>query len=301
MAEISNLAYVGFGVGNLAEWEKFAVDILGMEVGSRTADTLALRMDEYRQRIFLEENPIDDLLVAGWEFDTESDLDAYVNEVREKGTEVTLLSSEAAARRKVEKLYACPDPNGFQHEFFFGADTMPLTQKFRSAVLKGGFETGPLGIGHILPLANNGSQTVRFYEDVLKLRISDYIRQEIAPGIMVDATFFHSKTGRHHSIATAQGPQPLPKVLNHLMLQVQDMDDVGLAYDRAVEAGLHIAAELGHHPHDRMFSFYVRSPSGFNVEFGYGGIVIDDTNWKVVNFTQMSDWGHKRNPYPGAA
>lgn len=301
MAEISNLAYVGFGVANLDEWEDFAVNILGMEIGCRDEESIALRMDEYRQRIFLEKNPTDDLLVAGWEFDTEVELDEFVGEARAKGVEVTLLPKELAARRNVEKVYACTDPNGFSHEFFFGPDIVPLVDKFRSKVMKGSFQTGALGVGHILPMAKNGPETVRFYQEILKLRISDYIRQEVAPGMTVNATFFHSKTGRHHSIATAQAPAPLPKVINHLMLQVDDMDDVGMAYDRAVKAGLHIAAELGHHPNDRMFSFYVRSPSGFNIEFGWGGIVIDDANWKITNYTQMSDWGHKRNPYPVAA
>ena len=301
MAEISNLAYVGIGVSKLAEWENFAVDILGMQVGSRTGTSLALRMDEYRQRIFLEENPIDDLLVAGWEFDTDAELEEFVSDVRNRGVDVRAMTPEVLALRNVEKAFICDDPNGFCHEFFFGPDVVPLTQKFRSKVLMGAFQTGSLGVGHILPLAKNGPETVRFYREVLKLRISDYIRQEMQPGVVVDATFFHTKTGRHHSIATAQGPVPLPKILNHLMVQVENMNDVGLAYDRSVKAGLHIAAELGHHPNDGMFSFYVRTPSGFNIEFGWGGIAIDDSKWKVTNYTQMSDWGHKRHPYPVAS
>jgi hypothetical protein len=51
------------------------------------------------------------------------------------------------------------------------------------------------------------------YREVLGLRYSDRIRQEMAPGIYADATFFHTATGRHHSLATgafpfAQAAQP---------------------------------------------------------------------------------------------
>jgi hypothetical protein len=79
------------------------------------------------------------------------------------------------------------------------------------------------------------------------------------------------------------------------MVEVQDMDDVGLAYDRCVKAGYPMALELGHHPNDRMFSFYVRTPSGFAMEFGWGGIVVDDATWQVITYDKMSDWGHKRD------
>ncbi|MNC29234.1 3-methylcatechol 2,3-dioxygenase [compost metagenome] len=114
------------------------------------------------------------------------------------------------------------------------------------------------------------------------------------PGLLVDPTFFHTASGRHHSIATAENPMAT-KTLNHFMLQVEDLDDVGLAYDRTVKAGIPVALELGHHPNDRMFSFYARTPSGFNFEIGWGGVVIDENDWEVRSYSQMSDWGHKRN------
>ncbi|MCM2319485.1 MAG: VOC family protein [Pseudomonas sp.] len=296
MAEINSLGYVGLGVSDLDQWQCFATEILGLQVGQRDAQGLSLRMDEHQQRIFLEENSIDDLLVAGWQFKTERALEEYVAELRDKGVEVSVVPTQTLQRRKVEKAYACQDPNGFSHEFFFGPHVAELRDPFRSKVLKGGFICGELGIGHILPFAKagKGEQTLSFYKDVLKLRVSDYIREEIMPGLLVDATFFHTASGRHHSIATAENPMAT-KTLNHFMLQVEDLDDVGLAYDRTVKAGIPVALELGHHPNDRMFSFYARTPSGFNFEIGWGGVVIDESDWEVRSYSQMSDWGHKRN------
>jgi hypothetical protein len=47
-----------------------------------------------------------------------------------------------------------------------------------------------------------------------------------------------------------------------------------------------------------MFSFYMASPSGFNVEFGWGGKTVDDTTWQVEHYHSTSVWGHRRQPVP---
>jgi len=299
MSVVSNLGYVVFGVSDLNEWERFAVDILGLQVGSKSADSLALRMDDYSQRVILELNGVDDLSVAGWEFETEVELEEFAGKAAGLGVALDRMGPELLGKRKVESGYFCKDPvMNYTHEFYFGPQIAPLNTPFVSQHLRSGFVTGELGCGHILPVSRDEKKSMAFYLDVLGLRVSDYIKEEVAPGIVIDATFLHTKTGRHHSMGSAQAD--LPKILNHFMVQVETMDDVGLAYDRAVKAGAHISMAIGHHPNDQMTSFYVRTPSGFNVEFGWGGLVIDDATWKVVRYSQLSDWGHQRQ-MPAAA
>lgn len=293
---LMNLGYAVFGVSDLDAWERFAVDLIGLQVGRRDADRLlTLRMDEQEQRFVLEKGRDDDLRAAGWQLASGAELEAYVERLRSLGVPVEACDKALARERRVEKLYACADPNGFRHEFYFGPALGDVARPFRSSALSGpGFRTGPLGLGHLLPRADDYGATVSFYRDTLGLRTSDVIREEIAPGIVADATFFHTATGRHHSIAT--GALPGDRRLNHVMVEVLDMNDVGLAYDRCLHAGCRMAMELGHHPNDRMFSFYVETPSGFAMEFGHGGIVIDDPDWQLVSYSRLSDWGHKRRP-----
>lgn len=299
MSEISNLAYLCFGVSDLNAWERFAVDTIGLQAGRRTGESLSLRMDEHAHRVILEKDGADDIRAAGWTFDTESELEDFVAHVRECNVRVDAMAGEVLKHRRVEKGYVLDDPIGFRHELVTGPEILPISQPFSSSKLNGAFVTGPLGMGHFLPIARDGATSVAFYKDVMKFRVSDYIREEVMPGVVIDATFFHTKTGRHHSIATAQGPTG--RILNHFMVQVTDMSDVGLAYDRCRAAGCHIELELGHHPNDEMFSFYVSTPSGFRLEFGWGGLVIDDADWEVVRYSQLSDWGHRRNPQPVTA
>lgn len=295
-AEISNLGYVILGVKDLGLWADFAHNMMGFHLEKQeSGHALALRMDDHAQRIVLEENSVDDILEAGWEFDSEEELDRYVEALRARGVSTVMGDGDYCKKRRVEKLYYCEDPNAYRHAFFFGPAIAPMTDPFRSRVLRGtGFETGKLGMGHILTTSINYKESVEFYRLKLGFRISDYIREEREPGIVVDATFMHTKSGRHHSLATAAIPGA--KRLNHLMVQVREMNDVGLAYDRCVAAGVPIILHLGHHPNDRMFSFYVQTPSGFAIEYGYGGVVIDEDSWKVVSYSKLSDWGHKRTP-----
>ena len=64
---------------------------------------------------------------------------------------------------------------------------------------------------------------------------------------------------------------PSERRVNHLMFEVSDLDDVFLAYNLVREAGYEIAILPGKHANDQMFSFYCISPSGFQVEIGWGG------------------------------
>jgi len=208
MAELSNLAYAVFDVSDLDRWESFAVDVVGLQAVRPSSNAgLALRMDDYGYRILLQQGEQDDLAVAGWELNTEAELEAYVARARAAGGEVREADPALLAARGVEKLYVCDDPIGFSHEFFYGPQILPASRPFVSKVLSGrGFKTGPLGLGHILPVARDYKTSTDFYRNVLGLKISDFIRAELAPGMVVDATFFHSATGRHHSLATAQLP-----------------------------------------------------------------------------------------------
>ncbi|NWD82496.1 VOC family protein [Pseudomonas reactans] len=297
MTMISNLGYIVLGVSDLDAWERFAVDVVGLQVGAREPGvSLGLRMDDFEQRILLQSSNVDDMIAAGWEFDTEEALLTYVAGLREHGVEVRDVSAELASVRRVECVFSCTDDNGMLHEFYFAARRAALSDAFRSKVLCGPFVTGRLGVGHFVAVDKSGGATTNFYECILGVKLSDYICGEVMPGKEMEVKFFHSATGRHHSVATAEVPFPVSKIIHHIMVEVADMNDVGLAYDRCVAAGVPIEMEFGHHPNDGMFSFYAKTPSGFLLEFGYGGIVVDDATWEVKRYSQLSDWGHRHPP-----
>ena len=81
--------------------------------------------------------------------------------------------------------------------------------------------------------------------------------------------------------------------VHHIMFELTDPDDVGRAHDRVRDAGIPLAMDYGKHPNDLMTSFYVRTPSGFELEYGSGGVVIDDATWQITSYDATSLWGHR--------
>ncbi|MDO9489588.1 MAG: VOC family protein, partial [Sphingomonadaceae bacterium] len=112
-----------------------------------------------------------------------------------------------------------------------------------------------------------------------------------APPQGLGMSFMHATGPRHHTVAV--GEFPAPSGLIHTMVEVPSIDDVGLALDRAIAAGVHISSTLGRHTNDKMISFYMRTPAGFDIEFGCGGEQTVDWTTVTPTFTIKEDlWGH---------
>ena len=95
--------------------------------------------------------------------------------------------------------------------------------------------------------------------------------------IQVRGTFLHCNR-RHHSMALFD--LPLRKRLHHFMLQAARLADIGMAFERAQRTRVPLSLELGQHPDpDGTFSFYGRTPSGFDFEIGAGTQEIDPAGW----------------------
>jgi 2,3-dihydroxybiphenyl 1,2-dioxygenase len=286
MSNDIRLGYLGFEVRDLAAWEPFAVDVLGLAVASRGEGTLDLRCDDRVARFFLTEGPGDDVAVFGWEVDDDAALDALAKRLGTGGVEVQAGTGEEAHRRGVARLMKLQDPSGHPLEIFHGPDRAKTP--FVSGHVVSSFVTGEQGLGHVVISAADPDRSMGFYRDLLGFRLSDRIACDIH-GYAVDITFFHGGP-RHHSVAIG-GPQR--KRVHHFMLEVASMDDVGLAFDRALRGGVRITQTLGRHPNDRMFSFYAKTPSGFHFEYGWGGRTVDDATWKPTTYDHISEWGHQ--------
>jgi biphenyl-2,3-diol 1,2-dioxygenase len=113
---------------------------------------------------------------------------------------------------------------------------------------------------------------------------------QISPEFALELEFYHCNP-RHHTLALA--PVPTPKRLHHFMLQAATLDDVGFALDRVAAAKVPLTNTLGKHTNDHMVSFYARTPSGFEVEYGWGAREVGPT-WRVAHHDRVSIWGHQR-------
>lgn len=294
---ITQLGYLGLEVSDLERWKAYAADVLGLAPNGTDADgTVFLRMDENHHRIALHPGARDDIAYAGWEVKDEAALRAVAERLESRGVAVKWGARSEAAVRRVMDLIKLADPNGVAVEVYWG----PLVQTERPFVSPraiGGFEAGNLGAGHIVLSVDDYEASLRFYRDGLGLLISDFIELDMGGAGTTKVAFLHCGP-RHHSLAFAQFPAP--RRLHHLMLQLRDMDDVGATYDACVDKGVTITSTMGRHTNDRMTSFYMQTPSGFQVEYGHGGRLIDDDCWEVQLHRSPSLWGH-RTPSVAAA
>ncbi len=290
MNELIGLGYIGIAASNLDRWEKFGVEVLGLQLADKAAGKrLTFRMDERAARIVVEAGSADDLAFAGWEVAGNDALNVVWSRLAKAGYDVTEGSGERVAERGVTRLISCTNPNGIETECFYGQAVS--AEPFRSEQVRAAFVTGAGGLGHFVELTSDLAKSLEFYRGCLGFKTTDYITAPIGPGGTATLTFLHCNR-RHHSVALVEMPEP-PKRIHHIMLEMSDIDDVGLAFDRRQSAGISLVMELGRHSNDHMFSFYMQTPSGFAFELGWGAIVIDDATWTVRNYDRTSDWGHQ--------
>lgn len=288
---VNALGTIGLDVQDVDGWTSFAAEIIGTEVSERTAGgSQLLRLDERRQRIALVAGRRDDLAYLGWEVAGEPELRAVMQRLESAGFAARRADAELLAERGVAQLVFCTDSNGIRNEISYGAQA--ARSPFASPRGISGFVTGDQGVGHVVLSVDDAAAALTFYRDVLGLRVSDFIDFEREPGIGVHMTFLHCNE-RHHSLAFVER-RGAPRRLSHLMLEMRSIDDVGTTFSLCEREGVPIAMSLGRHTNDEMFSFYLVSPSGFNVEIGYGGRSIDDERWEVRTYHATSVWGHRR-------
>ena len=269
MSEVTELGYVTIGVSDLAAWDQFASQVLGLEVApGEDAGTRYLRMDYWHHRIKLVEDSADDLMALGLRV-------AGVLEFREIARRLDAASvpyrigtpAEAEARKVLEILFL-EDPNGYPIELFHG----PLVQYdlpfHPGRRMHGGFKTAGGGFGHMMLNRRAEFEAIHAFYTLLGLRggVEYKIMLPGAPG-PVELMFLHCNQ-RQHTLAFGQ---PAEKRINHLMFEVEQMQDVGLAYDVVRHSGIPVIIEPGSHANDQMYSFYFKNPSGFMNEIGWGG------------------------------
>jgi 2,3-dihydroxybiphenyl 1,2-dioxygenase len=287
--DIRGLGYVVLDVEDgehVEAWRSYA-GLLGAMVVP-LADGIGVRIDDRPFRIAVRSTAGRNGLAAiGWELPDARALDQAADELAAASFEVRGAEPEECAARRVRGLLHTTDPGGFPVELFHGPilDHVP----FVSPTAVSGFVTGDMGLGHIVLATSDLGGSIDFYTRVLGFRVSDYWR----PGAD-DVVFTHCNP-RHHSLALAGAPS---STMHHVMLEVRTLDDVGSTLDRLIDAGHPISAGLGKHTNDLMVSFYARTPSGFDVEYGCGGLRVDDAAWTVTEITKPSFWGH-RSPVPG--
>jgi 3,4-dihydroxy-9,10-secoandrosta-1,3,5(10)-triene-9,17-dione 4,5-dioxygenase len=293
MAGIRSLGYLRIASADPGAWREFGTRLLGLVEGrGPEPGAVYLRMDDFPARFVIVPGETDRLLASGWEVGCEADLAAVARSLEAAGIPAKAGTADELARRRVAGLLTFDDPSGHTLEVFWGAslDSRPAFSAYGAR-----FVTGDYGMGHVVIPAADDEAAMRFYTEVLGFRLRDTMAMPPElfgrpPGGPPAMMRFLGCNPRHHSLALA--PMTSESGCVHVMIEVATLDDVGRAMDRCARRGGQLSASLGRHANDQMVSFYVRTPSGFDIEYGTDGLLVDDATWISRQTTAVSNWGH---------
>lgn len=293
------IGYLRIASTDQAAWMTFGTEVLGLMDAQRAdaAGARFLRMDDHPFRFMIEPAQADKLLAAGLEFPTAQAWQATLDALAAAGHAVTKGSAQEAARRCVTEFATVLDPAGNTLELYWGRklDYLPLVSPAGVPGFVTSYrQTGDLGFGHCVLPTPDIAAALPFYTDLIGMGLTDILHVPGMDGVTVH--FMHANNPRQHSLALFNGPHPLGVV--HMMVEVQTLDEVGRAMDRAKRAGVHFLATLGRHVNDNMCSIYILAPGGIAVEYGYDGLLIDWENHAPTVSAEGDLWGHEYH-FPG--
>jgi 2,3-dihydroxybiphenyl 1,2-dioxygenase len=274
-----------------AEWQRFAGVGLGLHT-ERVDGGLALRIDSHARRVLVRNGAAEDVVALGWQLHDEPALASLLARLRAAHIDVREIRGDEAAERGVEQLWAFEGPKRLRFELFTRA-LLAGPLQMRSS----GFVTGDMGMGHFAMTTREPEAALRFFQQMFDARLSDTIEDKLN-GVTLELSFLRLNE-RHHTVALAatrgKRMNPLRTAIHHLNLQARSLDDVTEAYRRLRDMGCPIANAIGQHPNDRELSFYVASPSGFEIELGWNPIVVTEeaeAGWQPGHYQGISLWGH---------
>ncbi|MEX3939933.1 VOC family protein [Paraburkholderia sp. EG287B] len=275
----------------LAEWRKFVGEGLGLHVDVLEPKVLACRIDSHQRRLIIREGVAEDVIAIGWQLDDEDALQLACKRLAVYGIKVQEGSPQEAVLRGVHRFWYFAGPKKLRTELFTQALRSDLPLQMKAS----GFVTGAAGMGHVAITTRQPEAMQAFWKKVFDARLSDEIEDRI-DGMSLDFAFLRLNE-RHHSLATASTRglrlNPLRTQIHHMNLQCASLDDVTQGYLRCRAMGYPIANAIGQHPNDRELSFYVQTPSGFEIELGWNPIVVDERTWQSTTYQGISLWGHR--------
>lgn len=285
------IAYLGIEVPDPESLTPFFGGVIGMEPGEPAGPgVVTWRNDDRAHRVIVEPGPANDAVFVGFEAVDVDAFDAALRRLRAQGYEVEVGGEDDTRSRRVDRLGRVEAPWDIDVEVVVGLQQ--ASAPYASSLVPGGFLTDGVGFGHVVFATTAFDESCRFLVEGLGMSRSDWLEMEIIEGVALEVWFFHCNE-RHHTVALAKAPFDLPQKLHHVMVETRVRDDVGAAFDRAWATDLAIPNGLGRHDNDGMFSFYVQSPAGFQVEVGHGARTITDGWDDDRRYDRISAWGHQ--------
>ncbi|MBI4242379.1 MAG: VOC family protein [Candidatus Rokubacteria bacterium] len=283
MPRILDIAQVGVGVSDRAGWEQYCQEVLGFPA-FRAADGAVtyVRWDAYHHRLALRDAADAQLHYVAFDVGSAEAMEEWSAHLASKQLAVRLVDTSRCRDRMIAGAIEFQDPDGHPLALGYGFEVAQEPVPY----------TRPLSVlrtGHVLLTAQDTKRSHDFYTELLGFRLSDWIHRTDDMRLC-----FLRVNSRHHTLALAPcRPGSKPR-LQHIMVEVESLDDVMRSYHHAKRLKAPIGRGPGKHPNCQTIHLYLQTPGGFAIEFGYGHRRLDDAIHQPVIYppgTPGDVWG----------
>ncbi len=282
MTIIQDIMQVGVGVPDREKFENFARDLLGF-FNSRSPDgrVTYLRPDQYSHRIaaYTASEPV--LEYIGFDVGGGQQLAEWEAKLTAEGIDWRRGGPKECAERHVTDFIEFNDPDGHALALSYGFEVNKDPVRYTR-------DLSVLRLGHVLLTVADTQRSHDFYTGVLGFRLSDWVH--IDENIRL---CFLRCNERHHSMAFAPCMPGKSPRLQHVMFEVESLDDVMRSYHFLRIHKAPIGMGPGRHINCQTVHVYVQTPGGFAVELGWGHRRLDDAHQPIVFpvGTPVDIWG----------
>ncbi len=249
MIALLDIRYVRLGTRDLLAADRFAREVIGLQLVRREAGASYYRSDDRDHTLVYFDGDPREQAVA-FEVRDASALQAAAAELSDAGVAVQPLAREAAEQRRVDGGIRFSDPSGNRIELV----VRPQASGRRYFASR---DAGITGFSHVGLCSTDARRDEAFWTGRLSARVSDRIGE--AALLRIDPV--------HHRIALFPTTHAGLQHINH---QVQSVDDVMRAWYQLKAMGVRIVFGPGRHPTSGATFVYFEGPDGMVFEYSTG-------------------------------
>ena len=279
MIDLLDIRYVRLGTRDLDAADRFARQVVGLELAREEAGARYYRSDDRDHTlVYFEGDPRDH--TAGFELRSAAELEAAAAALSDRGFEVQRGSADACEQRRVHDFISFHDLSGNRIDLV----VRPQHSGRRHFPSR---DAGITGFSHIGLCSTDAPRDEAFWCGMLGARVSDRIGD--AALLRIDPV--------HHKVALFPTTRSGIQHVNH---QVASIDDVMRAAYQLRERGVKIVFGPGRHPTSGAVFLYFEGPDGMVFEYSTGVRTIapeDEASYRPRQFPAVPSsfcmWGSK--------
>lgn len=248
------LTYVVLGTPKLGESVHFYQDLMGLELLQHQDNQFAsFRCSDYATNLLLRQHDQAGLLRVGMKLQSAADMNNAKSHFTSRGYEISQMPKSDSDLLGLGDSFSVFEPHTGITFDFFNAITV-LADPFKPTLTK------IQRLGHVVIKTKDLDKAWKIMEQDFNFPASDYVEDKAVWMRCYPNPF-------HHSFAIIKDDH---EGLHHVNFMVSEIDDVGSARNRLMQADVDIVFGPGRHKPSGSIFLYFTDPAGMTMEFSFG-------------------------------